>query len=179
MSKQSGGGRSGRIDLGRIEAATQDDIDKEAEEELSNLGMSSDIGPPYTVFSYNVPDVRRLRDSLKYTQSEFAEQFGLSLRTVQQWEQGRSNPDQPARILLTTIEVDPDAVARAASVAIWRTRVHKHSENSPHLSLRSVLTLTNGVNEADIDAATSIVANMRRLSSSVQSGPNESKRFVA
>jgi transcriptional regulator with XRE-family HTH domain len=44
--------------------------------------------------------------------AEFAKRFGLSQRTVEQWEQGRAVPDRPARILLAVIERDPRAVER-------------------------------------------------------------------
>lgn len=68
--------------------------------------------PPDVVFP--PPDVRAIRKSLGLTQSEFARRFGLSYRTVQQWEQRRSPPQGPAEILLRVIECDPEVVERAA-----------------------------------------------------------------
>jgi putative transcriptional regulator len=56
--------------------------------------------------------VRRIRQHLDLTQAEFAERFGLSQRTIEQWEQGRAVPDRPARILLAVIERNPHAVQR-------------------------------------------------------------------
>ncbi len=127
MSKQSNGTRAGRIDRSRIDEVTQNEIDEQAEREFAALGLADSLGKPYSVFNSPAPDVKQLRETLRCSQREFAERFGLSLRTVQQWEQGRSVPDQPARILLTTIEADPDAVARAASVATWRARKRKRT----------------------------------------------------
>ncbi|HYR80233.1 MAG TPA: helix-turn-helix domain-containing protein [Candidatus Dormibacteraeota bacterium] len=49
------------------------------------------------------------------SQSEFATRFGFSVRTVQEWEQGRSLPDRPARILLRVIEKSPKTVERAVT----------------------------------------------------------------
>jgi putative transcriptional regulator len=60
-----------------------------------------------------VPNVRALRKKLKLTQEEFATRFHLPLGTVRDWEQGAHRPDKAAQVLLTVIERDPDAVARA------------------------------------------------------------------
>jgi putative transcriptional regulator len=48
---------------------------------------------------------------LRLSQEDFAERFGLSLRTLQQWEQKRRAPDGPAQQLLRIIAEDPEAVA--------------------------------------------------------------------
>lgn len=58
-------------------------------------------------------DVRGIRERLGLTQRDFARRFCLSERTVQQWEQSRSMPDGPARVLLRVIEHAPDVVERA------------------------------------------------------------------
>lgn len=60
-----------------------------------------------------MPRVRALRQKLKLTQEEFAARFHLPLGTVRDWEQGAHRPDKAAQVLLTVIEKDPDAVARA------------------------------------------------------------------
>lgn len=58
-------------------------------------------------------DVKAMRQGLQLTQEQFAQTFGLELRTVQDWEQGRVQPTGAARTLLKIIERDPDAVRRA------------------------------------------------------------------
>jgi putative transcriptional regulator len=58
-------------------------------------------------------DVRRLRASLKMSQEIFARSFGLPKRTVQDWEQGRRQPEGAAQVLLKVIAHEPDAVRRA------------------------------------------------------------------
>jgi putative transcriptional regulator len=60
-----------------------------------------------------VINVRRIRRKLGLSQSQFASNFGLSLDTVQDWEQGRRVPDGAARALLKVIDCDPEAVHRA------------------------------------------------------------------
>jgi putative transcriptional regulator len=63
--------------------------------------------------------MKAIRYKLGLSQTEFAQQSGFSVRTVQQWEQGRAIPDRPARILLRVIDTVPQEVerARAASAA--------------------------------------------------------------
>ena len=58
------------------------------------------------------PDVRGIRARLKLTQPAFAARFGLSVGTVRDWEQGRTMPDQAARVLLRVIEREPAVVER-------------------------------------------------------------------
>jgi len=64
--------------------------------------------------SASIADIRR---ALGLSQVRFASRFGLNVRTIQDWEQGRSLPDQPARVLLKVIAKSPNAVARAVAGA--------------------------------------------------------------
>ena len=54
-----------------------------------------------------------LRKRFRLRRREFADRFGLDARAVQEWEQGRQVPDRAARVLLTIIDRDPEAVIRA------------------------------------------------------------------
>ncbi len=58
-------------------------------------------------------DVARIREKVKMSQRQFAAYFGVSVRTVQEWEQGRSVPSGPSRTLLIVIDREPQAVRRA------------------------------------------------------------------
>ncbi|MBM3514124.1 MAG: helix-turn-helix domain-containing protein [Alphaproteobacteria bacterium] len=62
-----------------------------------------------------IPDVRAIRTRLRLSQSAFAEKFGLNVRTLQDWEQGRKVPEQTARVLLRVISRTPDAVEQAVA----------------------------------------------------------------
>ena len=55
-------------------------------------------------------DVKAIRQQLNLSQREFAQRFGFSLDTLQNWEQGRRFPDSTARVLLKVIEQHPDIV---------------------------------------------------------------------
>lgn len=56
------------------------------------------------------PQVKVIRRALRLTQEEFADRFGLSLATVRDWEQGRTEPDQAAKTLLKLIASMPEQV---------------------------------------------------------------------
>jgi putative transcriptional regulator len=60
-----------------------------------------------------VPRVKTLRRALGLTQEEFAARYHIPLGTLRDWEQGRTEPDQPARAYLTVIARDPEGVLRA------------------------------------------------------------------
>jgi putative transcriptional regulator len=49
-----------------------------------------------------------IRTRLKLSQSAFAGMMGVSLRTVQDWEQGRRKPSGPAVALLRIAEQKPE-----------------------------------------------------------------------
>jgi putative transcriptional regulator len=55
-------------------------------------------------------DVRAIRKRLNLTQEEFAEHYGFSVDTIRNWEQGRRQPEGPARILLMLIDARPELV---------------------------------------------------------------------
>jgi putative transcriptional regulator len=60
-----------------------------------------------------VPQVKVIRRALALTQEEFANRYAIPLGTLRDWEQGRSEPDQPARAYLHVIARDPEGVHRA------------------------------------------------------------------
>ncbi len=60
-----------------------------------------------------VLDVKAIRSRLGLTQAAFAARFGFDLRAVENWEQGRRQPERPARAFLRVIEREPEAVLRA------------------------------------------------------------------
>jgi putative transcriptional regulator len=62
-------------------------------------------------------DVRAVREKLHLSQSAFAARFGFTAAAVRQWEQGRRQPHGPARVLLTIIDREPNAVRRALEAA--------------------------------------------------------------
>ena len=61
-------------------------------------------------------DVKAIRARLGISQTAFAQRFGFSAAAVRDWEQNRRQPEASARILLTVIDREPEAVERALAV---------------------------------------------------------------
>ncbi len=55
-------------------------------------------------------DVRKVRTKMGLSQTQFATKFGFPPATLRNWEQGRSSPDAPTRVLLAVIARHPEAV---------------------------------------------------------------------
>lgn len=55
-------------------------------------------------------DVKAIRDRMRLSQQSFAALMGVSLRTLQEWEQGRRKPTGPALSLLRVAERHPKAL---------------------------------------------------------------------
>jgi putative transcriptional regulator len=62
----------------------------------------------------NVPDVATTRRKTGLSQARFAELLGVSVRTLQDWEQGRRAPSGAARTLLTIAAKNPKALVEVA-----------------------------------------------------------------
>jgi putative transcriptional regulator len=60
-----------------------------------------------------IPRVKALSRALQLTQEEFAARYRIPIGTLRDWEQGRTQPDQPARAYLTVIARDPEGVRKA------------------------------------------------------------------
>jgi putative transcriptional regulator len=87
------------------------------EEEISEAARRDPDARPMTDDEFRVarkvPRIKTLRRALALTQEEFAARYHIPLGTLRDWEQGRSEPDQPARAYLTVIARDPEGVRRA------------------------------------------------------------------
>lgn len=62
----------------------------------------------------NVPSVARTRKRTGLSQARFAQLLGVSVRTVQDWEQGRRAPSGAARTLLVLAAKNPQALLDVA-----------------------------------------------------------------
>jgi putative transcriptional regulator len=65
------------------------------------------------VFEVRPTDIRAIRQKLGRSQSEFALMIGVSVATLQNWEQGRRKPVGPAQALLKVAASNPRVVAQA------------------------------------------------------------------
>jgi putative transcriptional regulator len=55
-------------------------------------------------------DAKRIRKKLGFSQSVFSALLGVSLRTLQEWEQMRREPRGPAQALLRVADRHPEAL---------------------------------------------------------------------
>lgn len=62
----------------------------------------------------NVPDVAVIREKTGLSQARFAELLGVSVRTLQDWEQGRRFPSGAARTLLMVADRNPAMLLEVA-----------------------------------------------------------------
>ena len=62
----------------------------------------------------NVPPVAEIRQKTGLSQSKFASLLGVSVRTLQDWEQGRRAPSGAARTLLLIAHKNPMALLEVA-----------------------------------------------------------------
>ena len=60
------------------------------------------------------PDVAALRARFKLSQAQFAGLLGISVDTLQNWEQRRRRPEGPAKVLLRVVATHPEALLSAA-----------------------------------------------------------------
>jgi len=58
----------------------------------------------------NIPDVAEIREETGLSQARFAQLLGVSVRTLQDWEQGRRSPSGAARTLLIIAAKNPRAL---------------------------------------------------------------------
>jgi len=70
---------------------------------------------PSRVYTFKPTEIKSIRSKLGKSQSEFALMIGVSVATLQNWEQGRRTPEGPAKALLKVAAQNPEAVAEALS----------------------------------------------------------------
>lgn len=61
-----------------------------------------------------VPSVATIREGTGLSQPRFAQLLGVSVRTLQEWEQGRRAPSGAARTLLLIAARNPSALVEVA-----------------------------------------------------------------
>lgn len=87
-------------------------VHREHQEEDANPVHLPGVTPAETS-DHETLNVKALRAKIGVSQASFARNYKISLRTLQDWEQGRRKPQGPARVLLMLIEADPNWVREA------------------------------------------------------------------
>ena len=104
----------GTTDWARLDAMT--------DEEVEAAALADPDAQPLTdedlARMKRVPRTKTLRRALRLTQEEFSTRYHIPLGTLRDWEQGRCEPDQPARAYLTVIARDPEGVFRMLNAKV-------------------------------------------------------------
>ena len=77
---------------------------------------------PSRKFILDKTDVRRIRVRYRLSQGQFAALLGISVSTLQNWEQGRRIPKGAAQVLLQVAAKHPDTVWDVVSHAVAAER---------------------------------------------------------
>jgi putative transcriptional regulator len=99
-------------DWGRLRDMTEDEVMAAALSDPDALPLTK----AQEARMKRVPRAKTLRRALGLTQEEFAARYHIPVETLSDWEQGRSDPDPPARAYLAAIAGDPEGVVRALAV---------------------------------------------------------------
>ena len=98
-------------------AADWSKVDRMSDEEAHQNAVNDPDAQPLPEQAKPLLNVKLIRAKLGMTQEEFASTFQLSLATLRDWEQRRTEPDQAAKTLLRVIDRIPEAVKGALEVA--------------------------------------------------------------
>ena len=103
-------------DDGTEEAMPVTPLASRAEQEVEAAALSDPdarlVRPADLKRMRRIPRVKTLRRALGFTQEEFAAQYRIPIGALRDWEQGRAEPDPPARAYLQVIARDPEGIHR-------------------------------------------------------------------
>ena len=81
-----------------------------AESVREGMEIISGKKQPSRVFHFSSLDIQEIRKQYNLSQQKFAKLMGISVNTLQNWEQGRRKPTGTARVLLEVAANHPDAL---------------------------------------------------------------------
>ncbi|QWV93394.1 helix-turn-helix domain-containing protein [Geomonas oryzisoli] len=81
-------------------------------EELLQAVRDIKAGNVGRISTMEVSPLASARQRIGLSQSEFASMLGVSLRTLQEWEQGRRKPSGAAKSLITIAIKDPETLQK-------------------------------------------------------------------
>ena len=89
-----------------IKRDSERDVWKETLDAVRSI-KAGNVGHMETV---SIPPVVEARQKVGLSQSRFAELLGVSVRTLQDWEQGRRNPSRAAKSLIQIANLRPEVL---------------------------------------------------------------------
>lgn len=96
---------------------------------------------PSRKFVVDKTDVKRIRVNYRLSQGQFAALLGISVATLQNWEQGRRMPKGAARVLLQVAAKHPETVWDVVKPVIGQSRTRARGTNRIARAARTNTTL--------------------------------------
>ena len=90
-----------------------DDLLRSIDEMKAHRRGEGDL-PAENIHFVGEPDPRQIRARMGLSQDDFAHLLGISVRTLQNWEQGRRSPTGPAMKLLRIADRHPEVLLEMA-----------------------------------------------------------------
>jgi putative transcriptional regulator len=104
----------GRTNWAKVIAMSEEEVERRARSDKDNLpATKKQLKQFRRVHEITPADIKKIREKLHVSQGVFAAYFGISVRTLQEWEQGRRHPTGAARVLLMVIDANPRALEKA------------------------------------------------------------------
>lgn len=114
--------KPGKTNFARLKHMTEVDLKKGALSDRDNPLLTRQelekFKPARFISEVNV---KKIRERIGLSQTKFANYFGVSVRTIQDWEQHRHKPNRTAQNFLMVITKEPRAVQRALSPVLRKT----------------------------------------------------------
>ncbi|MGQ0662317.1 MAG: helix-turn-helix domain-containing protein [Pseudomonadota bacterium] len=107
----------GKTDRRRLEAMTSAEVATAARSDPDAPPPSPKARKEFRRITLSAAEVKAIRKRRGLSQAAFSARYALNLRTLQDWEQGRVQPDAPARAYLFVIDREPSAVEHALAAA--------------------------------------------------------------
>ena len=74
-----------------------------------------ELRTPVRIDRINADSVAAVRTTMGFSQAKFAKLLGISVDTLQNWEQGRRQPTGAAKVLLRIAATNPEVVLQAVA----------------------------------------------------------------
>ena len=87
-----------------------DELVESVKEGMAILRDDAEPSRVFEVEKQSAEDVKSIRSRIGVSQPEFAAMLGISVRTLENWEQGHRTPKGPARVLLKVAEAHPEVI---------------------------------------------------------------------
>lgn len=106
--------KQGKTNWHKVKSMSENEIVKAAQADPdAHISSKEELKKFKRVSPVKEINIKEIRVRLHLSQQEFAHYFGVSVRTIQEWEQHRREPSASARNFLKVIEYAPKVVQKA------------------------------------------------------------------